>query len=101
MFDTAFHDTESLLEQVAPSVLPWEQLNRIGALVQRSVRSSEAIEKYVLDLWEASETPQRLGIRLDGVDMDRLDPCRRQPARHERAAARRTRRRVAGRAART
>ena len=53
-------------------MLPWKELNHIGALVQSSVRSSEAIERYVLDLWEASETPQRLGIRLDGVDMDRL-----------------------------
>ena len=72
VFDTAFHDTEALLERVAPALLPWKELNRIGALVQNSVRSSEAIERYVLDLWEASETPQRLGIRLDDVDMDRL-----------------------------
>lgn len=72
VFDTAFHDTETLLERVSPAVLPWEQLNRIGALVQDSVRSSEAIERYALDLWEASETPQRFGIRLAGVDMDRL-----------------------------
>lgn len=72
VFETGFHDTESLLERVAPAILPWEQLNAIGALVQDSVRSSETIERYVLDLWEASETPQRLGIRLDGVDMNRL-----------------------------
>ncbi|WP_295638810.1 MoxR family ATPase [uncultured Methylibium sp.] len=72
VFETGFHDTEALLERVAPAILPWEQLNAIGALVQDSVRSSETIERYVLDLWEASETPQRLGIRLDGVDMNRL-----------------------------
>ena len=36
------------------------------------LRASETIERYVLDLWEASEKPQRFGIRLDGVDMDRL-----------------------------
>ena len=70
--DTAFHDTESLLERVAPAVLPWDELNRIGALVQESVRTSETIERYVLDVWEASEKPQRFGIRLDDVDMDRL-----------------------------
>lgn len=72
VFETGFHDTEALLERVAPAILPWEQLNAIGALVQDSVRASETIERYVLDLWEASETPQRLGIRLDGVDMNRL-----------------------------
>lgn len=72
VFETAFHDADALIEQVTPAMLPWDQLNVIGALVQKSVRSSETIERYVLDLWEASETPQRLGIRLDGVDMDRL-----------------------------
>ncbi|HKX93226.1 MAG TPA: MoxR family ATPase [Methylibium sp.] len=72
VFDTAFHDAEALIEQVAPAILPSDQLNAIGALVQKSVRTSETIERYVLDLWEASETPQRLGIQLDGVDMNRL-----------------------------
>ncbi len=72
VFDTAFHDAEALIEQVTPAILPSDQLNAIGALVQKSVRTSETIERYVLDLWEASETPQRLGIQLDGVDMNRL-----------------------------
>lgn len=72
VFDTAFHDAEALIEQVSPALLPADQLNAIGALVQQSVRTSETIERYVLDLWEASETPQRLGIQLDGVDMNRL-----------------------------
>ena len=72
VFDTAFHDAESLLEQVAPASCRGSELNAIGAPMQRSVRASETIERYVLDLWEASETPQKFGIRLDGVDMDRL-----------------------------
>ena len=72
VFDTAFHDTEGLIDKVAPAILPWDRLNAIGAQVQRTVRASKTIERYVLDLWEASETPQKFGIRLDGVDMDRL-----------------------------
>jgi len=71
-FDTAYHDADALIERVAPGLLPWERLNAIGALVQAHVRSSETIERYVLDLWEASEAPQRFGIALDGVDMQRL-----------------------------
>jgi len=71
-FDIAFHDADGLIDRVASSIVPWEQLNHIGAQVQSSVRSSEAIERYVLDVWEASETPQRFGVRLAGVDMDRL-----------------------------
>jgi MoxR-like ATPase len=72
VFDPSFHDVDALLERVAPNVLPWEELNDIGAAIQASVRASETLERYVLDLWDASVSPQRFGIRIDGVDMDRL-----------------------------
>ncbi|WP_416048541.1 AAA family ATPase [Cupriavidus basilensis] len=72
VFEAAYHDTESLLEQVAPDVLPWAQLNEIAAIIQRGIQASETIERYVLKLWEATETPQRFGIHLDGVDMERF-----------------------------
>jgi MoxR-like ATPase len=72
VFDPAFHDTAALIARVEPAVLRWEQLNTIAALIQRSVAASETIERYVLDLWQASETPERFNIRLEGVDMSRL-----------------------------
>jgi len=72
VFDTAFHDADRLIEAVAPAVVAWDGLNAASAQIQRGVRASEAIERYVLDLWEASETPQKFGIRLGDVDMDRL-----------------------------
>ncbi|WP_088284068.1 MoxR family ATPase [Ideonella sp. A 288] len=72
VFDTAYHDADLLIEQVPAAMLPWDQLNAVGALIQRQVHSSETIERYVLDLWEASEDPQRFGITLSGVDMQRL-----------------------------
>jgi MoxR-like ATPase len=57
---------------VAPGILPWQQLNEIGAVIQRSIHASEALERYVLDLWDASQAPERFGVRLDGVDMAKL-----------------------------
>src|SRR5690606_6596380 len=72
VFDPRFHDIDALIENVAPGVLPWEKLNEIGAAIQSSVRASPALERYVLDLWEASRTPQKFGVRIEGVDMDRL-----------------------------
>jgi MoxR-like ATPase len=72
VFDTAFHDADQLIERVTPGLLPWERLNEIGAAIQRGVRSSQTLERYVLDLWEASEDPQRFGVRLEGIDMHRL-----------------------------
>jgi len=72
VFDPAFHDVDQLLERVAPEILDWQQLNQVGAAIQRSVKASEALERYVLDLWDATHAPQDLGVRLDGVDMERL-----------------------------
>jgi len=72
VFDPAYHDTDSLLDLVEPAIIPWEQLNTIGAAIQRHVHTSETIERYVLELWEATETPSRFGIRIDGVDMEKL-----------------------------
>jgi MoxR-like ATPase len=72
VFNPDFHDVDELLQRVAPGVLPWQELNRIGAAIQRSIKASEALERYVLDLWDASQSPQRFGVRIDGVDMDKL-----------------------------
>ncbi len=72
VFDPAFHDVDELLQRVAPEILPWPEMNRIGAAIQRSVRASETLERYVIDLWDATQAPQKIGVRLDGVDMDNL-----------------------------
>ncbi|MFM0529017.1 MoxR family ATPase [Paraburkholderia strydomiana] len=72
VFDADYHDVDRLLARLSAAIVPWEQLNQAGAAIQHSVQSSETIERYVLDIWQATETPQRFGIALDGVDMDRL-----------------------------
>jgi MoxR-like ATPase len=72
VFSPDFHDIDELLERVAPGILRWQQLNEIGAAIQRSIKASESLERYVIDLWEATQSPQKFGVRLDGVDMDRL-----------------------------
>ncbi|GAA0765767.1 MoxR family ATPase [Ideonella azotifigens] len=72
VFETAYHDVDALIEQVTAGLLPWEELNAIAATIQRSVQASPAIRRYVLALWQASDTPKAFGISLPGVDMDRL-----------------------------
>jgi MoxR-like ATPase len=72
VFDPAFHDVDQLLERVAANILDWQALNQVGAAIQRTVRTSEALERYVLDLWDATQNPQKAGVRLDGVDMEKL-----------------------------
>ena len=72
VFDTMFHDVDTLLDQLTPAIVPWQQLNAVGAAIQQDVQASETIERYVLDIWRATETPLRFGITLDGVDMQQL-----------------------------
>ncbi len=72
VFDPDFHDVDQLLDRVPAGILPWQELNEIGAMIQRGVHASEALERYVLDLWDASHAPGRFGVHLDGVDMDKL-----------------------------
>jgi MoxR-like ATPase len=72
VFDPGYHDVDELLERVSPEILPWRELNDVGAAIQRSVTASEALERYVLDLWEATQAPEKFGVRVDGVDMSKL-----------------------------
>jgi len=72
VFNPDFHDVDALLERVSPETLPWRDLNEIGAAIQRSVGASEALERYVLDLWEATQEPQKLGVAIEGVDVSKL-----------------------------
>ncbi len=72
VFDPLFHDVDALLESVSTEVLPWQQLNAIAAAIQRQVRASETLERYVLDIWEATHTPQRLGVQIADVNIDEL-----------------------------
>jgi MoxR-like ATPase len=72
VFDPRFHDVDQLMAQVRPGILPFEQLNDVAAIIQRGIRASETLERYVLDLWEATRNPERFGIRIDSVDMDKL-----------------------------
>jgi MoxR-like ATPase len=71
-FDPGFHDVDALIATVPEAMLPWDALNTIGAAIQSQVRASEALERYVLELWQATRDPAALGITLSGVDMHRL-----------------------------
>ncbi len=72
MFDTAFHDVDRLIERVAPGMIPYAELNDIGATIQDSISASETLQKYALNLWQATRTPMDFGVNLSGVNMKDL-----------------------------
>ncbi|MCB4809976.1 MoxR family ATPase [Methylovorus menthalis] len=72
VFDTRFQHTDRLTAEVQADMLHFDQMNDFSDLLQNHIRSSEAIEDYVLDLWDATRDPARFGIHLDSVDVARL-----------------------------
>lgn len=70
--DTAYHNSDQLLETIDTGICSGSSLNATGAAIQQFVKASPTIVKYLLELWRASESPGSFGISLDGVDMDRL-----------------------------
>jgi MoxR-like ATPase len=72
IFNPDFHDVDELLQRVTPAILPWQQLNEIGAAIQRSVQVSDALERYALDLWQATHEPKRFDVRIEEVDVSKL-----------------------------
>src|SRR5205823_2423398 len=56
----------------APGVVPWQELNQIAEAIQRSVTASDALQRYAIDLWDATQSPLKFGVRIEGVDMEKL-----------------------------
>jgi MoxR-like ATPase len=72
VFNTRFHDTESLTAQVEPSVLEFDQLNDFSIRLQALIQASPLLEDYAMDIWQATLTPAKFGIKIEGVDINRL-----------------------------
>jgi MoxR-like ATPase len=72
IFDTRFHNVDSLVENVPKDILQFDKLNAFGALLQDSISASPTLRKYALDLWKATKSPTDYGIKVSGVDMNRL-----------------------------
>lgn len=71
-FDTRFHDTDRLIDALEEGILPYDELNGVGRAIQSGIKTSAALERYVLDLWQAVRNPAAAGIEIPGVDTSRL-----------------------------
>lgn len=68
MFDPRFHDVDALVGSLQPALLDHRTLNALGERIQRHVQASDALQRYALNLWQATATPQDFGIRLSSLD---------------------------------
>lgn len=72
VFDTKFHNVDSLINSVKPDVLQFDELNAFSNVLQNSVTTSDTLQKYALNLWKATKAPLDYGVKVAGVDMTRL-----------------------------
>lgn len=72
VFDPAFHDTETLLERVSPGSFDYRKIPEVSRAIQTEVKSSEALERYVLNLWQALLKPSSVGVSLPDIDLSSL-----------------------------
>jgi len=68
VFDPRFHDTERLVQGLAPALLPYQDLNAVAETLQREIQASDALQHYALQLWRATAEPAQFGVQLSGVD---------------------------------
>lgn len=71
-FDTRFHDTSALIEEVSAGHVDYVELTRLAPLIQQTVRAGEAIQVFVDHLRKATHRPQDYGIRLPEVVTEEL-----------------------------
>ncbi|TSA48693.1 MAG: MoxR family ATPase [Nitrosomonadales bacterium] len=72
IFDTRYHNADTLVENVQADVLHYDKLNAMAVALQDHVQASATLRKYALELWLATKTPARYGVKIDGVDMNRV-----------------------------
>lgn len=72
LIDTIYHNADTLIDNTETGLCAGSELNNIAAEIQQFVQTSDAIEKYLLDIWQATQSPKQFGITIDGVDVDRL-----------------------------
>ncbi|MET1047576.1 MAG: MoxR family ATPase [Hyphomicrobium sp.] len=72
LFETKFHDVDSLIGSLKEGVIDHQRLNSLAKVLQSTIVVSPVLEKYILDLWSAIREPSKAGIAIPNVDVTRL-----------------------------
>jgi MoxR-like ATPase len=70
VFDPRFHDTDALINRLPEALIDHRSLNDTATLIQREVQTSDALQRYALALWRATEQPAAAGVQLRGLASD-------------------------------
>lgn len=72
MFDPRYHDTDALVASLQAAMVAYDELNAVAEQIQRSVQTSDALQRYALDLWRATAVPADYGVKLSDLDTAQL-----------------------------
>ncbi|WP_047515574.1 MoxR family ATPase [Methylophilus sp. Q8] len=72
VFNTKFQHAEKLTQQVESDILKFDQLNAFSDRLQDHIKSSDVLEEYTMDLWDATQHPEKFGVTMDSVDVGRV-----------------------------
>ena len=72
LIDTAYHDADSLVAKLSDGLCNGYELNTIAQEIQGFIKTSNTIEQYLLDIWQATSQPADFQINIEGIDMERL-----------------------------
>lgn len=72
IFNPRFHNVDAMINRLEAAIVPYQSIAAIAQLIQEHIQASPTLQRYALDLWQATRTPQDFGIHLDGVNMAEL-----------------------------
>jgi MoxR-like ATPase len=71
IFNTRYHNTDSLICQLATGILCYTELPAIAESIQNHMHASDHIQQYALELWQATHHPEKFGIILSDTGLEK------------------------------
>ena len=69
VFDTKFHDADTLIEGAKADLLKYDQLNKLSEDIQDNITASTELKEYALNLWKSTSNPELYGLKISDIDI--------------------------------
>ena len=69
VFDTKFHDADTLIEGAKADLLKYDQLNKLSKDIQDNITASAKLKEYALNLWKSTSNPELYGLKISDIDI--------------------------------
>ena len=69
VFDTKFHEADTLIEGAKADLLKYDQLNKLSEDIQDNITASPKLKEYALNLWKSTSNPELYGLKISDIDI--------------------------------